>query len=151
MMAKTVAALASLVAVMVFTVEAQAQIELSIAEPIVGQEVTITLAEPADALTVTYRPNSGVVKEVTLKAGSPSKAFAWTPDRPGIVKLSAGSASKNLSVRFGGFPWSGLLIMLFAAGILFGGAGFAFRILFGSGKEGTGEDHDASPMHHPDT
>lgn len=120
------------------TTEAHAQLQLSNDTPAVGEEITITVAEPVSEWKATYRPNSGVVEEVPATLATPSKTFTWTPDRAGIVQLSAGSVSRNVSVRFSGFPLLGLLIMLIAAGVLFGGAAFAFRMLLRTGNKDSG-------------
>lgn len=109
--------------------EAHAQLQLSNDTPAVGDEVTITVTEPVSEWKATYRPNSGV-EEVAIELTAPSTTYTWTPDRAGLVQLSAGSASRNVSVRFSSFPVLGLFIMLIAAAVLFGGAGFAFRMLF---------------------
>ena len=130
--------------------QAQAQIELSNDKPAVDEIITVTLAEPATELMVTYRPNSGVVAKIPITLAEASTTFTWTPDRAGIATLSAGSASKNVSIRFSSFPFLGLLIMLGAAGILFGGALFAFRVLFRDGQ-GSTASYDSDVMHHPDT
>ncbi|MCG8417373.1 MAG: hypothetical protein MJE77_05450 [Proteobacteria bacterium] len=149
---RVLAVVAAILPMSLLATPAGAQIEISIEHPIVGQEVTLTLSKPADQVTVTYRPNSAVKEEVTIKpkTAGPAGTFTWTPDRAGIASLKAGSATKNLSVRFHSFPWAGLLIMLFAGAVLFGGAGFALRSLF-QGASGIPADYDSSPMHHPDT
>ena len=135
--------------------QAHAQMQLSSDTPAVGDQVTITVAEPVSEWKATYRPNSGVVEEVSSKLDGPSTTFTWTPDRAGIVQLSAGSATRNVSVRFSSFPVLGMIIMLIAAGVLFGGAAFAFRMLFRRGPGSDGDDgelgYDPSIAHHPDT
>lgn len=126
-----------------------AQIQLSNEEPVAGEPVTITLAQAESQVVVAYRPNSSVVRRDTLRADSPSTEFSWTPEKAGVVALSTASASKNVSVRFQGFSYSGLIVMLLAGGILFGGVIFAFRVLFRKTKPGEGIDFD--PSTRPDT
>ncbi len=142
--------LPALVIVGLLCAQAQAQIELSNDTPSVDEVITVTLAEPATELMVTYRPNSGVVEKTPITLAEASTTFSWTPDRAGIATLSAGSASKNVSIRFSSFPLLGLMIMLGAASILFGGAFFAFRILFRDSR-GSPATYDTDMMHHPDT
>ena len=128
-----------------------AAIELSPATPAVGESVTVTLAEPATSLEVTYRPSSNVVEHVVLHADSPSTTFTWQPDHAGIVSLKAGSEQKSISIRFDRFPVLGLLILLVAGTILFGGAAYAFRVLFRTSRQEGVVGYDASPARHPDT
>ena len=112
-------------------------IEVSEPYPLRGVPATLSLsgdgAEAARSILVTYRPNSQTSHEETLElAGS---SVEWTPRDAGIVQLSVRGAdgatitSRNVAVRFGGFPASGLAVMLVAATILFGGAIFAFLAL----------------------
>lgn len=128
-----------------------AQIDIQPEKPRVDEAVQVTLAQPSDMLVVTYRPNSSVLRRDTLRSDAPAASFAWTPDRAGVVALSTKDASRNVSVRFRGFSWQGLLVMLIAAGILFGGAGFAFRMMFQDEEEDETMDYDSSPFRHPDT
>ena len=128
-----------------------AQIELSPDEPVEGELVTVTLDKPARELIITYRPNSSVIRRDTLRADAPATAFTWTPEQAGVVALAAGDATRNVSVRFRGWSWGGILVMIFAAGILFGGATFAFRTMFRDEEEDSTMDYDSSPLRHPDT
>ncbi len=125
----------------------KAQIQLSTEEPIAGEAVTIQLESPASKLIVAYRPNSSVVRRDTLIMKEPTTTFEWTPATAGVVALSTPAASRNVSVRFRGFSWSGLLVMLLAGLILFGGVIFAFRVLFSDRQE----DIDIDPAVRPDT
>jgi len=126
-----------------------AQIELSNEQPIAGELVMIRLDQPESQLVIAYRPNSSVVRRDTLIANTPTAEFEWTPEDAGVVSLSTASASRNVSVRFRGFSWEGLIVMLLAGGILFGGVVFAFRVLFSERASGQGIDED--PTMRPDT
>lgn len=128
-----------------------AQIRLTEEPPVAGRENSITLEEPATEVIVTYRPNSAVIRRDTLRAPQPVTAFTWTPGRAGVVNLQTATASRNLSVRFNTFSWAGLVVMIAAAVVLFGGAGLAFRILFRDEEEDTSLDYDSGLNHHPDT
>ncbi|MCB0581293.1 MAG: hypothetical protein KDD10_18525 [Phaeodactylibacter sp.] len=128
---------------------APAQIELSDEQPTQGEAVTINLEKPESMLVVTYRPNSSVARRDTLRAAQPAAAFQWTPRKAGVVSLSTASASRNVSVRFQGLSASGLLVMIVAGTLLFGGAAFAFRVLFRDEEED--ETLDIELDHFPDT
>ena len=126
-----------------------AQIRLSEEQPVQGQPVTVTLAQDDSMLIITYRPNSSVARTDTLHAGRPVTAFRWTPRKAGVVSLSTSTASRNVSVRFRGLSVTGILVMAVAATLLFGGAAFAFRILFKDEEEDETLDIDLD--HFPDT
>ncbi len=126
-----------------------AQISLSDEKPEQGESITVQLEAPASMLVIAYRPNSSVVRRDTLFSDTPATEFSWTPERAGVVALSTESASRNVSVRFQGFSWEGLLVMVLAGAILFGGAIFAFRVLFSEAEEGQSVDID--PATRPDT
>lgn len=97
--------------------------------PEVGQEATIRLAEPADYVVVTYRPNSIIAQRDTIRIGG-FDSVKWTPKRAGVVRIGLpDGGGQNVSVQFTGVPLSGLLILIFAGLILFGGAVFAMRKL----------------------
>ena len=126
-----------------------AQMQLSNEKPKAGETITVTLEEAASELLIAYRPNSSVVRRDTLRASVPTTEFIWTPKDAGVVALSTSSASRNVSVRFQEFSWKGLVVMLLAGSILFGGVIFAFRVLFSKTKPGEGIDFD--PSTRPDT
>jgi hypothetical protein len=127
----------------------RAQIDLSTEKPVEGEPVTITLGEPAKEVVVTYRPNSQVIERDTLRADRASTSFTWTPATAGVVALKAGNASRNVSVRFTGISESGIATMIIAGVILFGGATFAFRLLFKDEEEDGTIDLELDHM--PDT
>ncbi len=107
-----------------------AQINLSVEKPVQGQEVTISVDKPVERVLIIYRPNSQVVTRDTITAASPGTAFLWTPEKAGVVTIQTADDSRNVSVRFDGISWSGILTMAVAGTLLFGGATFAFRTLF---------------------
>lgn len=109
--------------------EAAAQFTLSPETPVVGEPLTVTLPEAADALTVTYRPNSTIPHAEVIPTNGRT-TVSWTPTNAGVVALSVGTASMNTSVRYQSAPLSGIFVLLAAGLILFGGAIFAFRLLF---------------------
>jgi len=100
----------------------------------VGEAVNLTLPGAA-SLTVTYRPNSSIARTVTLPVASDG-AVVWTPEQAGVVALAVdGGTTRNVSVRFAGIPWLGVLVLAAAGTILFGGAGYGLKRLF------EGDDH----------
>lgn len=114
---------------------AMAQYTLDPADIYVGTPVTITLAEPADTLTVTYRPNSSIAtQEVLLTNGQ--QTVEWVPQQAGVAAISTpAGGSQNVSVRFQDAPASGIFVLLLAGFILFGGVIFAFVKLFKDSPE----------------
>ncbi len=96
---------------------------------VAGQTVTLNM-EGADTLIITHRPGSNIsrVEHVPVTEAE----YSWTPATAGLVALSTpGGPVQTISVRFDRAPVAGLVILLLAAGILFGGAGFASFRLFG--------------------
>ena len=111
-----------------FAASADAQITTSPDVIVQGQPVAVTFAEPTDSLVVTYRPNSGIAFEEVIPVSGTSTT--WTPTRPGVVALATpAGASQNVSVRFSETPLSGLIILILAGVVLFGGATIAMRAL----------------------
>jgi hypothetical protein len=131
-----------------FLIRAQG-ITLSGESPSVQEPVTLVLEKPAREVWIEYRPNSQVVRYDTLRATQPATTFEWTPRKAGVVRLSTPGASRNVSVRFAGLSGSGLAVMIVAAILLFGGATFAFRILFKDERDKGVTDLDID--HLPDT
>jgi len=118
---------------LLIAVPATGQITLSADDLYVSEPVTVTLAAPAEALTVTYRPNSSIETVETIPARG-EQTVSWTPAQAGVVALSAGgSGSRNVSVRYQRVPAGGIVVLLIAGCLLFGGAIFAFRKLFQDG------------------
>lgn len=112
------------------------------AYPLRGEPVEIHLRGadgsplPGVVLSARYRPNSETVHTEELGITGPDGSLTWTPADAGVVTLEAtgaGSAQPiaqhQVAVRFGAFPAVGLLVMLVAATLLFGGAALGFRLL----------------------
>ncbi len=83
------------------------------------------------ALRARYRPNSETAHTAEMGVTDAAGRVEWTPDDAGVVLLEAGDAAApiaqhRVSVRFGGFPPLGLLVMVVAAALLFGGAALGF-------------------------
>ena len=78
------------------------------------------------AVTVVYRPGSSVEATEAVGTTGPSGRLAWTPQTAGIAAVNAvwdgGDTSANVSVKFGGAPAGGLIIMVFAGLLLVGGS-----------------------------
>ncbi|MEM6725439.1 MAG: hypothetical protein AAF598_15470 [Bacteroidota bacterium] len=132
----------------------QANIELSAEKQRVGEEVTINCSEAVASLVVEYRPGSAIVDTVLLVNDPPASSFSWVPKQAGVVALSytsegGSSVSRNVSVRFAGLSYSGILVMLAAGFALFGGATLAFRTLFQDEAEDGTIDFDPDVL--PDT
>lgn len=100
--------------------------------PIQGQPILVTLDEPAESVQVVWRPKSAISDTVTLDTQGTS--FMWTPTRAGVATVVTPNGSQNISVRYDSFPGSGILVLVLAAVILFGGAGFSMGKLL-SGDE----------------
>jgi hypothetical protein len=95
----------------------------------VGQPITFSGVD-ADTLIVTYRPGSNIshAEYIPLTNGS----YTWIPESAGIISLSTpGGPSQTISVRFETLPLSGLIMLIVAGSILFGGAIAASIRLFG--------------------
>jgi hypothetical protein len=92
---------------------------------------------PRAVITARYRPNSETTFTETLTPTDGAGSVIWTPRDAGIVTLEARAsaadetpiASRDVAVRFERFPPAGLAIMIIAALILFGGAGFGMTML----------------------
>jgi len=106
-----------------------------------GQNVSLTGAEDADHLRlwVVYSPNSETQTEEEIGRFSSQGTISWNPSRSGIATLSARDAAgemvavKNVAVLFAKTPAAGVLVMLFAGILLFGGAGLSLRSVLRSG------------------
>lgn len=105
--------------------------------PMVNQAINILVSHASYPnlekfkLTVTYRPNSSTSFIEELPAPNDMGRVEWTPKKAGIATLTAIAPGvedqnevkleKNVSIRYGSFPLSGILIFLLAALTLFGG------------------------------
>ena len=84
---------------------------------------------------MTYRPNSRIARSDSLAIG-PDGSVTWIPEQAGVVALAVDAGPvRNVSVRFAGVPWLGVLVLLVAGTILFGGAAFGLRRML------RGDDH----------
>lgn len=119
----------------------KAQIEISPKSPSVGEEVTITLSEMSDKIMIIYRPNSQVQIFDSIETGNSSKV-SWTPKNPGVVSIKSNAHSVNVSVKYASISWSGLVVMVLAFLILFGGVAYSFAVLFR--KEENMDDLDST-------
>ncbi|MEL6616473.1 MAG: hypothetical protein AAFQ43_12095 [Bacteroidota bacterium] len=132
-----ISSLAPLALAVALALPASAQITASTDAPVVGQPLTLTFGEPADTLTVTYRPGSVASTDDVIVLGGVTST-EWTPEAAGVVQVAVGEASQSLSVRYENAPASGLLVMVLAGLVLFGGAAFAMRSMMGGS---TSEGH----------
>ncbi|MDT7856705.1 hypothetical protein RQM47_08645 [Rubrivirga sp. S365] len=123
---------------------AQSVVSVEPEAPTVGEPVYVTFSEPVDSVTVVYRP--GAISAVSETFTPGSAAFEFTPDRAGVVSVAAGKASQNLSVRFRSAPLAGLLVMVLAGLVLFGGAAVSMRALLSDGHR-----IEVDPALRPDT
>lgn len=99
--------------------------------PTRGERVRVTFSEPVDSVRVTYRPGAITATSETFTPGAAT--FEFTPTRAGVVSVAAGEASQSLSVRFRGAPLAGLVVMVLAGLVLFGGAAVSLRALLADG------------------
>jgi len=123
---------------------AQSVVSVEPAAPVRGEPVRVTFSEPVDSVTVTYRPGAISARTETFTPGAAS--FEFTPQRAGVVSVASGSASKSLSVRFTKAPLPGLVVMILAGLILFGGAAISLRALLADGHR-----IEIDPTLRPDT
>jgi len=111
--------------------------------PVVGQDQKVTVSDvgPAEdlALWVVYSPNSETRTEEEIGRFSSIGTIMWNPSRFGIATLSARDAAgeavaaENVAILFAETPASGVLVMVFAGILLFGGAGISMRSVLSSG------------------
>ncbi len=116
-------------------------LEVEVAEkyPVRGQAVAVTVVDegPVEGAEVValYVPNSKVSKEVPLGKTDAEGRLSWTPERAGLVTLTATvgeqTAKAVASVRFDSFPPSGMGVMIFAGLLLFGGMVVGFSLVLG--------------------
>jgi hypothetical protein len=101
--------------------------------PVVNRPVRVKLDSPAETVTVIWRPNSAIPDTVVLPVSG--SEFEWTPRRSGVARFEvsgpAGVTSQNVSIRYDKYPAAGIFVLILAAVILFGGAGFAMGKLMG--------------------
>lgn len=104
---------------------------------VAGEKATLTFDAPVNAVITTYRPNSAIPIVDTLVVGG-FTSVRWTPERAGVVRIAVPDGpSRNVSVRFSELPTAGLLVLILAGLILFGGAAWAMRKLLSEGPPRT--------------
>jgi hypothetical protein len=137
--------LLALAAALLWATAASAAVEISLSEdyPLRGVPATLQVSEDGAPLAgvvveALYRPNSQTSRSETLPATGADGTVSWTPEDAGIVQLTARRGSSDeaeplavarVAVRFGGFPTAGLVIMIAAGLLLFGGAITGFILL----------------------
>lgn len=112
--------------------------------PVIGQTVELTVLAGGTPLrggrvSAVYRPNSSTTSTEHLAPTDAAGTVYWTPSAAGPVNLQAWAPSAAedappaaivaVAVRYGGFPPSGLAIMLLAGALLLGGAAFGLTML----------------------
>ncbi len=100
--------------------------------PRVGNATTLVTKELVDELTITYSPKSEVeiVEKVPTNG---TKLVLWRPKYAGVATITTpGHKALTVSIRYDGVPLGGVLIMLLAGFILFGGAFVSLRALLAS-------------------
>lgn len=121
-------------------------IELGIEYPVRGEAVALEIRGEDSAplaggrVEVTYRPNSQTAEVESLVADE-SGRVTWIPKDAGIVRLDASTAetpgsvvaTRRVAVRFRHVPASGIVVMVVAGTLLFGGAALAFWLLLSHG------------------
>jgi hypothetical protein len=111
--------------------------------PIVGEPMVLSvsgIAKPENhTLRVVYAPNSETQTAEESGRLSTDGTIAWNPARFGIATLTvtddAGStvATENVAILPAETPAGGVLVMIFAGVLLFGGAGWSLRSVLASG------------------
>jgi hypothetical protein len=131
--------------------------------PLLGEPIRVAVRDAGDhpvagaVVEVVSRPNSSTSHTAALPPTDAAGVTRWTPAYAGIVALTARAgalhsdgepggeagaeiATARVAVRYGGFPPSGLLVMLVAGVLLFGGAALGFvKLLGGPGPPPTTE------------
>lgn len=128
--------------------------------PVIGQTVELTVragGTPLRAARVSavYRPNSSTTSTEHLAPTDAAGTVFWTPSAAGPVNLQAWGPSAAeeaapvvivaVAVRYGGFPPSGLAIMLLAGALLLGGAAFGLTMLLRRPPHGPPDDAEPLP------
>jgi hypothetical protein len=135
--------LSFVVAVLAFTPVGAQELSVDGDFPIVGEPVTVSFNPNGSSgdliLRVVYAPNSETSSVEEIGRVSADGSVEWTPGRFGIatLKLTDGAgdtiAVENVAVLPDGAPATGVLVMLFAGILLFGGAGVSLRSVLRSG------------------
>jgi hypothetical protein len=100
--------------------------------PVVGKSDNVSLTGVGDAsdltLWVVYSPTSETQTEEEIGRFPADGRIAWEPSRFGIATLSARGddggvvVGENVAILFAATPVAGVMVMLFAGVLLFGGA-----------------------------
>jgi hypothetical protein len=111
--------------------------------PIVGEPMVLSVSDVGrpenHTLRVVYAPNSETQTVEEIGRLSADGTIAWNPERFGIATLTvtddAGStvATENVAILPAETPAGGVLVMIFAGILLFGGAGWSLRSVLASG------------------
>lgn len=143
-MARTALALAA-AALLTAVPAAAIDITLDDPRPLLDAPVTVTVTDGTDPVAgarveAHYRPNSQTAAREPLPPTDESGRTEWRPRAAGIATLEvidpAGGpplASLNTAIRYGGFPARGLLVMIVAGLLLFGGAALGMWMLLSEG------------------
>ncbi|MHC4944563.1 MAG: hypothetical protein ACYTG7_16215 [Planctomycetota bacterium] len=97
--------------------------------------LSLTVDVPEEVfLSVIYRPNSATEMKEDPAPFSEEGMITWTPQAAGIATLTvldgAGETitSEDVSICYSGIPASGILTMILAGVLLFGGAAFSLTM-----------------------
>jgi len=111
--------------------------------PIVGRTETVTVEGAGTgvdlSLWVVYSPNSETSAEEEIGLVPATGEVEWSPSRSGIATVSVRGddgtviASENVAIIFAETPTAGVIVMIIAGLLLFGGAGFSMRSVLSSG------------------
>lgn len=131
------AAACGLTLTLAFAAATEAGISTSTDRPVQGEPTRVMVdvdgtAVSGAVVTAVYRPGSEVSKTVDIGTTTADGSVEWIPEDAGVVTLSAADQSQNVSVQFAGLPLPGLLILLLAGIVLYGGVIRGFRMLAGA-------------------
>ena len=127
------------------TAAAAVEITLDHPRPLLGEPVTVTVTDGADPLAgarleAHYRPNSQTASREPLPPTDAAGRTEWRPRAAGIATLEvidpAGGtplATLNTAIRYGRFPARGIVVMVVAGLLLFGGAALGMWMLLSEG------------------
>ena len=119
------------------------EVEVGEQFPVRGKQVTVEVKSdgtPAAGvkLEALYAPNSKVSSRQSVGTTDENGQLVWTPERAGLVTLTATQgeleSQKVVSIRYDRFKPTGILTMVLAGCILFGGIGAGFYLVLASGE-----------------
>ncbi len=109
------------------------KIEIEPYPPIKGTNVYIKFDTPITEVDIVYRPNSRTSKNEKIQVSPPARKVSWVPKDAGLamvkVTTESNTITRNISIRFAHFPFSGIIVMVVAGIILLGGASFSIYLL----------------------